>query len=63
MKWTKKPEPKHKEKRVSKEFALIPYYCDDGFVVWLGWVYIVEEYDANRFHGWIPIKYLSQKPE
>lgn len=63
MKWVKKPGPKHEETRISREFAFFPFSCDDGFVVWLDWVYVVEEYDAKMFNSWFPVKFLSQKPE
>lgn len=63
MKWKAYERPEAYSTRVRKCFAILPTRTDDGYVVWLGFYWVQEQYLYSIGRGtWAALNVLANDP-
>ena len=65
MKWKAYERPSAGSTRVRKLFAILPTHTDDGYVVWLGFYWVQEQYLYSYYTGkgkWSATNVLTTDP-
>ncbi len=63
MKWKTYERPAAGSTRVRKLFAILPNHTDDGYVVWLGFYWVQEQYLYSLGRGtWAATNVLTTDP-
>lgn len=63
MKWKAYERPAAGSTRVRKLFAILPIHTDDGYIVWLGFYWVQEQYLYSTGKGnWSATNVLTTDP-
>lgn len=65
MKWKEYERPATGSTRVRKLFAILPTHTNDGYIVWLGFYWVQEEYIYFYSTGkrkWVVLNVLTTDP-